>query len=316
MQTTPLGQTGIEVSALCLGTMHFGWRIPTENAYRLLDQYLDAGGAFLDTANIYGRTDQTDAGRVGAISEQTLGQWMRERGNRDRLFLATKVGFYYADVTRGLRPEQIEQECEKSLQRLGVETIDLYYAHIDDRDTPLEETLAAFDRLIKAGKVRFIGASNYLAWRMEEAYQLSQTNDLASYCCIQQRHTYLRPRPGTSTDPQVVANDDLFDWCRARGVTPLAYSALLSGAYTRSDKPLRDIYVGPDSQARLAALQAVATEVEATPNQVVLAWMRQSDPPVLPLIAASTPAQLQENLDALAVALSPDQMERLNSAAG
>ena len=311
MQAIPLGNTGVEVSAFCLGAMYFGSRTDKETSYRLLDQYVEAGGSFLDTANIYARWVP---GYAGGESETLLGEWMRERRNRFQMFNATKVGFQYPGVERGLRAQQIEAECEKSLKRLGVEAIDLYYAHVDDRNTSIEETLEAFDRLVRAGKVRLIGASNFSAWRLEEARWVSQTHGWAEYCCIQQRYSYIRPKPGASFDPQIAANDDLLDYCRARGMTMLAYSPLLSGAYTRADRTFREQYLGPDTDARLAALKAVAKEVGATANQIVLAWMVQSDPPVIPLVAASTTAQMQENLDALKIDLSAEQMARLNSA--
>jgi aryl-alcohol dehydrogenase-like predicted oxidoreductase len=312
MKTRPLGRTGVEVSALCLGTMYFGSRNDRRSSFQLLDQYIEAGGTFLDTANIYAHWVP---GCIGGESETLLGHWLKERHNRQQIFVATKVGFDLPGVERGLRAGQITAECDKSLKRLGLETIDLYYAHVDDRHTPLEETMAAFDRLVQAGKVRFIGASNFLAWRLEQANWVSKTNSWARYCCIQQRYSYLRLKPGASTDPQVVANDDLLDLCRSEDVTILAYSALLSGAYTRDDRALPEEYVGPDSDIRLLTLQAVAEECRATPNQVILAWMMQSEPSVLPLIAASNSAQLQENLAALELQLSAEQLERLSNAA-
>jgi aryl-alcohol dehydrogenase-like predicted oxidoreductase len=311
MRTVSLGGTDVRVSAFCLGTMYFGSRTDRETSYRLLDRYVETGGSFLDTANIYARWVP---GFKGGESETLLGEWMRERGNRSQTFVATKVGFQYPGVERGLRAHQIEVECEKSLQRLGVDAIDLYYAHVDDRDTPVEETMEAFDRLVKAGKVRFIGASNFLAWRLEEARWVSQTHGWAEYCCIQQRYSYIRPKPGASFDPQIAANDDLLDYCRVRDITMLAYSPLLNGAYTRADRAFSGQYLGPDTDVRMAALQAVAAEVGATANQVVLAWMVQSDPPVIPLVAASTVEQMGENLRALEIALSPEQMARLNEA--
>ena len=174
MRTVPLGKTGVEVSVFCLGTMDFGTHTDPETSYKLLDLYVEKGGFFLDTANVYARWWP---GYVGGESETLLGRWMHERKNRSRLFLATKVGFEMPGVERGLRAHQIEEECEKSLKRLGIETIDLYYAHRDNPNTPLEETLEAFYRLIKAGKVRFIGASNYPAWWLEEARWISKTVD-------------------------------------------------------------------------------------------------------------------------------------------
>jgi aryl-alcohol dehydrogenase-like predicted oxidoreductase len=291
--------------------MYLGSREGKDVSYSLLDQYEAAGGSFIDTANIYAHWIP---GGKGGESEILLGQWLKERGNRQQIFLASKVGFEYSEQERGLTARQIELEAEKSLRRLGVDTIDLYYAHCEDRNTPLEETMEAFNRLVQAGKVRFIGASNYLAWRLEKAYWVSQTNGWAKFCCIQQRHTYLRPGPGTTFEPQIAANEDLLDLCRSEGVTLLAYSALLSGAYTREDRPVPEQYRGPDTDARLAALQAVAKETGFSPNQVILAWMMQGNPAVLPLIAASTGAQLQENIDALNLRLTAEQLARLNTA--
>jgi aryl-alcohol dehydrogenase-like predicted oxidoreductase len=311
MRTVLLGNTGVEVSVFCLGAMYFGTRNDKVISYQLLDQYVGAGGSFIDTANIYARWVP---GFVGGESEILLGEWMWERKNRNQLFIASKVGFEYPGVERGLQAWRIEEECNKSLKRMGIETIDLYYAHVDDRNTPIEETMEAFDRLVKAGKVRLIGASNFLAWRLEEARWVSRTNGWAEYCCIQQRYTYIRPRAGTSFEPQVAANDDLLDYCHARGITMLAYSPLLSGAYSRADRSFQEQYVGPDTDARLAALKTVAHEVGATVNQVVLAWMAQSQPYVIPLIAASTKEQMQENLGALEIKLNADQMEYLNKA--
>ena len=311
MKTLQLGNSGIDVSACCLGAMYFGSRNDKETSWQLLDQYVEAGGRFIDTANMYARWVP---GFVGGESETLLGEWMRARNNRQELFIASKVGFNYPGVETGLPAWRIEEECHKSLKRLGVETIDLYYAHVDDRTTPQEETLEAFDRLVKAGKVRAVGASNFLAWRLEEAKWISQTRSWAEYCCIQQRYTYVRPRTGTDFSPQVSANDDLLDYCQARGMTLLAYSPLLSGAYSRADRQFQSQYVGADTEARLATLRDVADEVAAAVNQVVLAWMLHSDPPVIPLIAASTREHMQENLGALQVKLTAEQMERLNSA--
>ena len=160
MKTVQLGNTGERVSQLCMGTMYFGTRQDEATSFALLDQYAEAGGTFLDSANIYAGWVP---GFAGGESETVLGRWMAARGNRERMFVATKVGFPYADVEQGLTARLIETECEKSLRRLGVETIDLYYAHVDDRQTPLQETLEALHRLVQAGKVRYVGASNYVA---------------------------------------------------------------------------------------------------------------------------------------------------------
>jgi len=308
MKTQILSHTPVEVSSLCLGAMYFGTRNDQASSYRLLDHYVDAGGSFIDSANIYSHWVE---GFKGGESESLLGRWMQERGNRSRLFIATKVGFDYGDVPRKLRAGDIEAECEKSLRRLNTDTIDLYYAHTDDRVTPLEESLEAFDRLVKAGKVRFIGASNYLAWRLEEARWISETHGWAQFCGVQQHYTYLRLRPGTNVKPQEMVNDDLLDYCQVRNLTVLAYSVLQAGSYTRDDRPFRYEFDMPDNQRRLETLRAVAEETNAGVNQVIIAWMLQRN--IIPLIAASTESQLAENVGALEVRLTDEQMERLNT---
>ncbi len=313
MKTIQLRKTGVEVSALCMGVLYFGNRIGKEMSYYLMDRYVDAGGSFFDTANIY---SFWLSGFQGGESETVLGQWMRDRKNRSQLFIASKMGFAYQNVERGLRANQIQAECEKSLQRLQTDVIDLYYAHVDDRDTPLEETMEAFDRLIKAGKVRYIGASNFLAWRLEKARMVSRANGWAEYCCIQQRYSYLRPKPGATFGEQVSVNEDLLDYVRSESIGLLAYSPLLNGAYTRGDRNFPEQYIGPDTDTRLTTLHAIAEEKDATANQIVYAWMMHSDPPVIPLMAASTDEQIEENLSALEIELSDAQMSRLDSASG
>ena len=309
MKTVVLGTSGASVSAMGLGAMFMGTRTERALSLELLDRYLAAGGTFIDTANIYAAWV---SGFRGGESEELLGDWMRQRRNRSQLFLATKVGFGYPGVERGLKAVQIEAECEKSLKRLGVDTIDLYYAHVDDRTTPQEESLAALQRLVRAGKVRFAGASNFLAWRLAEAEALAHRQGWGGYCCIQQRYTYLRPHPGASFDPQIAANDDLLDYCRTRSVTLLAYSPLLGGAYTRSDRSVPEQYRGPDSEARLARLAKIARGLGATANQIVLAWMLRSNPAVIPVMAASSVPQLTENLGALDIELTTEQLAELD----
>jgi aryl-alcohol dehydrogenase-like predicted oxidoreductase len=309
MQTQPLGQTDVNVSSLCLGAMFLGTKNDRASSFRLLDQYMDAGGNFIDTANIYAHWVP---GFQGGESEMLLGDWMRERRNRNRVFIASKVGFQYGSVPKRLQASDIEQECEKSLKRLGIETLDLYYAHVDDRQTPLEESLEAFNRLVKAGKVRLIGASNYLAWRLERANWISQENGWAAFCAVQQHYTYLRLRPGMNIKPQEMVNDDLLDYCADTKLTLLAYSVLQAGSYTRADRPFRKELQSEDNQRRLEALRAVAEESGITVNQVVLCWMLQRG--ILPLIAASTEEQLAENIVALDIHLSDAQMEHLNRA--
>ena len=311
MRKVALGNSGIEVSALCLGTDSIGSKIDRETSFKLLDLYREQGGNFIDTANFYA---SWLPGFEGGESETTIGLWAKDRGVRDQLVIDSKLGFDYPGCAGGLNAAEIERECEKSLQRLQTDRIDLYYAHRDDASTPLEETMAAFDRLIKAGKVRAIGASNLKGWRIAEANAVSKADQWTGYSVVQQRHTYLRPRHGTDFGPQICINDDVKDYCCARGIALVGYSILLQGAYTRADRPVPSQYAGPEADDRLAALKAVADEVGATMNQVVIAWMRQSDPPVLPIIAGSRPEQLTENIAALDVTLTEDQFKRLETA--
>jgi len=307
-----LGTTGAEVSSLCFGAMRCGTLNDYAESCQLLDLFTTAGGDFIDTANCYSKWYP---GGKGGDSEDVLGRWMAERGNRDELFLATKVGVDYQDTPLSLGAEAIATECERSLKRLGTDRIDLYYAHLDDRATPLDETLEALTALVEAGKVRFIGASNYRAWRLADAEAISRARGLASFCCIQQRYTYFRPRPGATFGLQVSANTDLMDFCAARNMTLLPYSPLLGGSYVRPDKPRPAQYVGPDSDARMAALEAVAAETGATVHQVILAWMLNHPQSVLPVFSARNPDQMHENLGALDVTLTDEQMTCLNDAA-
>jgi aryl-alcohol dehydrogenase-like predicted oxidoreductase len=280
-------------------------------SYALLDLFREHGGTFIDTANFYSAWLE---GCSGGESETTIGRWMKDRGAAKDMAVASKLGFDYPGCSGGLSALEIERECEKSLRRLQIDSLALYYAHRDDPDTSLDETMEAFDRLIRSGKVRAIGASNLKVWRIAEANTVSSRQDWSPYSAVEQRHTYLRPRHGADFGPQVCINEDLKDYCRSRNVTMIGYSILMQGAYTRTDRPVPAQYAGPEADARLDALQSVAGEVGATLNQVVIAWMRHSDPPVLPVVAGSRPEQLLENIGGLDVTLTKDQMQTLDSA--
>jgi aryl-alcohol dehydrogenase-like predicted oxidoreductase len=310
VKTVPFGKTGVSVSEICLGAMHIGSNTPADESTRILDTYTEAGGSFIDTANIYNR----DApGCSGGDSERFIGTWMRERCNRSELFIATKVGMNYPEQPEGLRASQIEAECEKSLKRLGIDTIDLYYAHADDRDTPIEESLRAFDRLVGAGKVRFIGASNFLPTRLVESVWTSRTNSLVEYCCIQQRYSYIRPKPGADFGIQKATNTDLLDYCRTNDFPLIGYAPLLKGVVAgRSDKTLAGgSYDSDDGTARLSLLKEVASELGVTSASLALAWMMHHKAPVIPLIGASSVTQLRDNLAATEIELDKETMARL-----
>ena len=311
MRKIKLGNSNVEVSELCFGTDLIGSRIDRETSFRLFDLFHESGGTFIDTGNIYACWLP---GCSGGESESTIGAWMKDRGNRNQMAIATKIGFDYPGCEGRLTAAEIESECEKSLRRLQTDHVDVYYAHRDDPHTPLEETMEAFHRLVQAGKVRAIAASNLRVWRIAEANTMCQLRGWPQYVAIEQRHTYYRPRHGASFGPQLAMNDDVKEYCRARGLTLIAYSILAQGAYTRDDRPVPAQYAGTDSDERLAALKQVAGETGATPNQVIIAWMLQGDPPILPIIAGSRPEQVEENLGALDIVLSPEQVERLTAA--
>lgn len=311
METVPLSATGERVSAMCLGTDYYGSRVPPACAFELLDQFSGAGGMFLDTSNLYA---SWIPGFEGGESERVIGDWMAARRCRDRMFVGTKVGFPYQDSPGGLRASEIARECERSLRRLKSDSIDLYFTHRDDRTTPLPEILEAFTSLVKAGKVRFVGISNWHLWRLAEARLLAEVHHLASPAAVELRHTYLRPQPGADFGEQVVASPELLDYCRSYDLSLLAYSVLLNGAYSRGDRSIGPEYQGPDSSARLSILHDVANETGATPNQVVIASLLNGTPAIIAIIGGTTREQLAENLQAADVRLTPDQMARLQSA--
>ena len=311
MDKVQLGKSGVWASALALGSDVLGSKIDRTTTFGLFDYFFDRGGTLIDTANFYA---SWLPGCKGGESESTLGAWMKERGNRNQLLISSKLGFDYPGSPGGLTAQEVERECEKSLKRLQTDHLDIYYAHRDDFATPLEETMAAFDRLVKAGKVRVLGASNLSVWRIAEANTIAAANHWRGYQVIQQRYTYVRPRHGADFGPQIFLGEDMKAFAKYHGITLVAYSVLLQGTYTRNERQLPAQFAGVDSDERIKALKTVAAELGVSPNQVVIAWMRQSDPMVLPIIAGSRTEQLQENMDALNLKLSSEQMNRLSSA--
>ena len=311
MKRIKLGKTDVVVSALCMGSDLIGSKIDQPTSFKLFDLFYEMGGCFIDTANFYA---SWYPGCVGGESETTIGQWMKARGNREEIVISSKLAFDYPGCDGGLSAAEIERECEKSLTRLQTDRIDLYQAHRDDFDTPFEETMEAFERLIQAGKVRAIGASNLHVWRIAEANTTSRLSGWTPYNVVEQRYTYFRPRHGADFGPQIFISEDMKAYCKQHDMTLIGYSVLLQGAYTRGDRPVPAQFAGPDSDERMLALKAVADEVGAKVNQIIIAWMGQSDPPVLPIIAGSKTEQLIENITGLDITLSSDQMNLLDTA--
>lgn len=314
MKHFPLGNTGMLVSAYSLGCLNFGSLTDNKTSFQLLDHFFEAGGNFLDTANNYAIWNE---GCVGGESESLLGEWMKERKNRHQIILATKAGAKpvvpNSEKMEGLGRQAIEKAIDESLLRLRTDYVDLYYAHVDDNETELEETLETFDSLVKSGKVRAIGCSNYRYSRLLEAKAISTSKGWESYCCIQQRHTYLQPGADADFGVQVSADADLLAYCSQHDdFTLLAYSPLLGGMYNRKDDVLPDAYRREDQMTRLHTLRKVAGDLGATPNQLVMAWMLHNHPRALPVVAASGLAQLEENLGALNLQISSEQLDQLN----
>ena len=201
------------------------------------------------------------------------------------------------------------------MRRLGTDHLDVYYAHIEDRRTPLHDTVETFASLVTDGLVRAVGCSNHAAWRVSAAREIARTSGLPGFTCVQQRHTYLRPRPGAEFGANPHISDEMLDYARTEpDLTVLGYSVLLSGAYTRSDRPLPEQYDHEDSRSRLKVLAEVAAELDATPNQVVLAWLLGGNPPVLPVLGVSSVSQLDECLGALDLVLDDEQRRVLDTA--
>lgn len=322
MKKKILGTSGLTVSEICLGTMNFGWKEPQESSIERLEQFVDAGGNFIDTANVYSRREAEGMDFYGkdfdkyvdGTSERLIGNWVKDKGNRHDLVIATKVGFPYPGIQPGTSAQQIKTECEKSLKRLQTDYIDLMYLHMDDRNTPFEESLSALTELVKEGKVRYIGASNFTAWRLAKALEVADRYGFAKPCCVQQKHSYLRPKAGSSFGKQVAVNDEMLELVKDCGIALLAYSPLLKGYYGNPSKALPEQYEGPDSDERMSVLHTVANELNATNTQIVYSWLINSSPSVIPIVAASNKDQFCEALDSLKLKITPEQMNKLNAA--
>ncbi|AEY92979.1 aldo/keto reductase [Streptomyces olivaceoviridis] len=313
-----------EVSVLALGAMLFGSRTDEKTSFAVLDRYVEAGGTFIDTSDNYAFWED---GGQGGQSEELLGRWRRSRGAGDEIVIATKLGARplapgtsYTDNAEGLSAKVIRESAERSRELLGVDRLDLLYAHIEDPAVPLAETVEGFAALVAEGTVGLLGVSNHAVWRVERARALAAAAGLPGYEVLQYQHSYLRPRTDVPSElfPDGSlggADAQLLNYLRAEpGLTLVAYSPLLTGAYTRADKPLPPDYDHPGTPARLAVLREVARETGATVNQVVLAWQLGGELPVIPLVGASSVAQLDESLAAVDLELTGEQRARLDAA--
>lgn len=303
--------TELSVFPLCLGSNVFGWTVDERSAFAVLDAYAAAGGNFVDTADSYAAWGE---GNSGGESETIIGRWMAARGNRDDIVVATKVG--KMPGLGGLAPATIRRAAEDSLARLGSDRIDLYYAHLDDEDTPLEDTLAAFGELIDEGKVRCIAASNYGAPRLAEALAVARANDLPEYVAVQPHYNLVHRGD---------YEGELADLCVREGLGSIPYPGLAGGFLTGKYRPGgRETGSPRAAGARshlddrglrvLAALDEVAASHGTTVAAVALAWVAAQPAVAAPIASARTPEQLAELLPMADLALDESELARLTGA--
>ena len=307
-----LGTSGLTTPPLVLGGNVFGWTVDREEGFTILDAFIGGGGRMIDTADVY---SMWVPGNQGGESEAAIGAWLARRGRRDDLLIATKVGMEIGGE-KGLSADRIADCAEASLRRLGTDYIDLYYAHADDESTPLEETLKAFDKLVKAGKVRAIGASNYSAARLNEALDISEANGWTSYSVLQPEYNLLE-RDSFEGDLQNV--------CVSRNVAALPYYALASGFLTgkyRSDEDLAgkarggsvEKYLNDRGKNLLSVMDEIAAETGSSLTQIALAWLASQPGVAAPIASATSPSQVEELLGAMRLELSESQLSRLKAA--
>lgn len=314
MQTRPLGQSGLDIVPLVFGGNVFGWTVDEATSFALLDALVDAGINAIDTADVY--SVWVD-GHTGGESETIIGKWLAANpARRDKVLILTKVGAPMRPDDKGLKADRIERCVEASLRRLQTDRIDLYQAHYPDAGTPQDETLEAFDRLVTAGKVRAIGASNFNPAQLAEALDISTAGGLARYESLQPEYN-LYDRSGFE--------GDLRDLCIARGLGVIPYfslaSGFLSGKY-RSEADLSQSqrgsrvgkYLNPRGFAILAALDNVAAAHDASPAEVALAWMIASPGVTAPIASATSLGQLAGLVRSLDLVLTPEEMAALDTA--
>lgn len=313
MEKRRLGAGGPEVPVICLGGNVYGWTLPEADAFRQFDQALDLGLNFIDTADMYSRWAP---GHQGGESETIIGNWLAKSSKRKEVILATKVGMDMGEGRKGLKAVYIRQAVEASLRRLQTDYIDLYQAHKDDEETPLEETLKTFDDLVKAGKVRYIGASNYSGKRLAEALETSRRNGLTSYVSLQP-HYNLVEREQFETDMLPVVQKYKI------GVIPYFSLAagFLSGKYRGkqdAEKATRGAmvqkYLNDWGFGVIAALEEVAHSKGSTPARVALAWLMAQPEITAPIASATNDKQLNDLAGAAKLKLDRASLEKLNEA--
>lgn len=314
MNKKPLGNSGMSVAPLALGGNVFGWTIDEQQSFAVLDAFVDAGFDLIDTANVY---SAWKPGNQGGESEAIIGKWLAASGKRDKVLIATKVGMKMGDGTEGLSRENILRSVEDSLRRLQIDHIDLYQSHKDDALAPLEETLAAYDTLIKQGKVRAIGASNYDAERLREALAVSEEKNLPAYISLQPEYN-LYDRQGFE--------EELEPLCLEAGLGVIGYYSLASGFLSGKYRSEADLgksarggsigkkYLNKRGFNILAALDEVSAARQTTPAVVALAWLMQRPSVTAPIASATSVEQLGDLVQAAELPLSQDEVAKLDRA--
>ncbi|HZD58058.1 MAG TPA: aldo/keto reductase [Anaerolineales bacterium] len=308
-----MGRTGLKVSEICLGCQTFGWGADEPASHALANRFVSAGGNFFDTSNIYNE----------GLSETYLGSWLKNRTDRSQLVIASKVFFPAGKGPNdtGLSRKHILEQIDASLRRLHTDYLDLYQMHCWDASTPLEETLRALDDLVRAGKVRYLGASNYTASQLTRAIMLSEMHNWAGFDCLQPEYSLLV----RSTEWEILP------LCREEGIGVIAWSPLaggwLTGKYRRGQPPPPDSRVGradrwddlPEQRENeqtwriIDALLEVSEECGKTPSQIALNWLLQQPGVTAPIIGARTLAQLEDNLGSVGWLLNTDQLAKLSA---
>jgi len=313
MEKRRLGRSNLMVSPICFGGNVFGWTVDEAASFRLLDAFLEAGFNFIDTADVYSRWAP---GNTGGESESIIGKWMKARGNRDAVVIATKVGSEMGPGRKGLSRKHIRESVEASLRRLQTDHIDLYQSHRDDPETPQSETLSTYAELIDEGKVRAIGASNFSAARLQEALDTSAKMGLPRYETLQ---------PLYNLFDRSELEGDLEKVCLDNTISVISYSSLASGFLTGKYRSERDFgksvrgsrmgnYLNERGLRILAALDQVAIHHAATPAQVALAWLMARPGIAAPIASATSLGQLQDLIAAARLRLEPSDIEKLDQA--
>ena len=313
MKKRPLGNSGIDVAPLALGGNVFGWTIDEAKSFPILDAFSDAGFDLIDTADVYSRWAP---GNQGGESETIIGRWLNKSGRRKNVVLATKCGLEMGPTEKGLSRDYIFKAVERSLNRLQVDVIDLYQAHRDDEATPLEETLEAFAELIRQGKVRAIGASNYSAERLAKALKISDELGLPRFETLQPEYN-LYDRAGYETELEPL--------CRAENVGVIPYYSLASGFLTGKYRREADLtksprgakaknYLNDRGRRILAALDEISAKYKITPGKAAIAWLRARPSITAPIASATNVEQLHDLVEAAKLELDVEAIRKLDAA--